>query len=338
MRYGSTPEWHDERMTTVPEWPDNWPAATHDGQPVAQDHPHGATVVVRRPGTAGWEYLVLHRAHEGPDFAGDWAWTAPAGCRLPGEPVEPGALRELAEESGIVDVAIWAVDLSGRWAAFAAEVDVEQLVTLDAEHDRYEWLPADAAVARILPASVAEQIRRVDLVPSVRIHFRPMTLDDLPGVAQRLSQPHVQRWYPQEEHTLERLTEEYGAAIRGDDPTRMWVVEADGLPIGQVQDYRVGDHPDYAAATGTPDAVGIDFAITDPGLVGHGLGTRTLWRFVRDVVWMDYDTTSVVSSPDPDNVASLRTLAKIGFVAGDVVTVDGKPEQVCTLDLTRLFG
>lgn len=62
-----------------------------------------------------------------------------------------------------------------------------------------------------------------------------------------------------------------------------------------------------------PDAVGIDFAITDPSLVGHGLGTRMLWRFTCDVVWMDYNTTTVVS-------------------------VDGRAEQVCTLDLTRLFG
>lgn len=326
-------------MTTVPEWPDNWPAATHDGQPVAQDHPHGATVVVRRPGTAGWEYLVLHRAHEGPDFAGDWAWTAPAGCRLPGEPVEPGALRELAEESGIVDVAIWAVDLSGRWAAFAAEVDVEQLVTLDAEHDRYEWLSAAEAVARILPASVAEQIRRVELVPSVRFHFRPMTNEDLPGVARRLRQPHVRAWYDSRTHSLEQLQERYGARIAGQSPARMWVIEADGAPVGQVQDYRVGDHPAYAEATGMPEAVGLDFALTEPSLVGRGIGTRMVWRFLRDVVWMDYDSTLVVASPQVDNVASLRTLAKVGFAPGDVIQQEGgNPERLCVLDLTRLFG
>ncbi len=325
-------------MTSVPPQPSGWPATTYDGQPVAADDPRGATVVVRRPGTAGWEYLALHRAVQGPEFEGDWAWTAPAGARLPGEPVEPAALRELAEEAGIVDTAIWAVDLSGTWAVFAVEVGPEQDVTLDGEHDRFEWLSADEAVARILPASVAEQIRRVDLVPQVRFRFRAMTPDDIPAVAERLAQPHVAQWYLPEHHTLERLQREYGARIRGDDPTRMWVVEADGLPIGQVQDYRVGDHPDYAAATKRPDAVGIDFAITDPGLVGRGIGTRLLWRFVRDVVWLDYDVSTVVSSPHPDNVASLRALAKVGFVAGDLIEADGQPERLCVLDLARLFG
>ncbi len=325
-------------MISVPEPRGTWPSETYDGQPIAPDDPRGATVVLRRQGSAGWDYLVLHRAHEGPTFAGDWAWTAPAGARLPGEPVETGALRELAEESGLTGVAIWAVDLSGPWAVFAAEVDADQQVILDAEHDRYEWLPVNEAVARILPASVAEQIRRVELVPSVRVHFRPMTLDDIPAVASRLASPHVRPWYRPEEHTLERLQQEYGAAIRGDDPTRMWVVEADNTPIGQLQDYRVGDHPDYSAATGHADAVGIDFAITDPGLVGRGLGTRMLWLFVRDIVRLHYDTAVVVSSPDPDNVASLRTLAKVGFALEDVISCEGWPERLCVLDLTRIFG
>ena len=326
-------------MTHMAEEPRGWPHVTYDGQPVAEDDPRATTVVVRRPGTAGWEYLLLHRAHEGPDYAGDWAWTAPAGARLPGEPVEPAALRELAEESGIVETAIWAVDLSGACAVFAAEVDPDTAVALHDEHDRFEWLTADEAVARILPASVAEQIRRVEMVPVVHFHFRPMTLDDLPAVAERLAQPHLRPWYHPETHSLEQLEERYGARIRGESPTRMWVVEADGHPIGQVQDYRIGDHAAYADATGMPDAVGIDYAITDPAQVGHGLGTRMLWRFVRDVVWMDYDSTHVVASPRTDNVASLRTLAKVGFVEGDVVQEPGsEPERLCVLDLTRLFG
>lgn len=66
------------------------PAFTWDGLPVAPEPPHGACVVVRR---AAGEYLVLHRAHLGRDFAGDWAWTPPAGSRQPGEPVLAAALR-----------------------------------------------------------------------------------------------------------------------------------------------------------------------------------------------------------------------------------------------------
>ena len=325
-------------MTQLPEDPLLEMTATHDGQPIAADNPRGTTVVVRRPGTAGWEYLVLHRAHQGPDYAGNWAWTAPAGARLPDEPVEPAALRELAEETGIVETAIWALDLSGAWAVFAVDVDPGTEVTLDAEHDRFQWLSADEAAVHIMPASVAEQIRRVDVVPSVRFHFRPMTLDDVAEAAQRLAQPHVRPWFDPQTHSPEQLRERYGARIRGESPTRLWLVEVDGQVVGQLQDYRVGDHPAYAAATGLPEAVGVDFAITDPALLGHGLGTRMLWRFVRDVVW-NHDATQVIASPSPDNVASLRTLAKVGFVVGDLIQTDGgQPERLCVLDLTRLFG
>lgn len=324
-------------MTSVPEWPETW-TETYDGQPVAADDPRGATVIVRRPGTAGWEYLVLHRAHEGPEYAGDWAWTAPAGCRLPGEPVEPGALRELAEETGIVDMAIWAVDLSGRWAVFAAEVAADQPVILDAEHDRYEWLPADEAVARILPASVAEQIRRVELVPPVHVHFRAMTLADLPAVAEGLAQPHVRPWYPEPDHSLGQLQQRYGDRIRGASPIRMWVIEVDRVPVGQVQDYRLSDDPHFAAVE-LPDAVGVDYALTDPALTGRGVGTRMLWRFLRDVVWMDYDAAHIVAAPALDNVVSLRTLAKVGFVEDRILDAQGsRQHRLCVLDLTRLFG
>jgi len=189
-------------MTWVPPEASSSPSVTWDGRPVAEDHPRATTVVVRRPSMAGWEYLLLHRARWGPDFGGDWAWTAPAGARLPGEPIEPAARRELAEESGIVETAIWAVDLSGPCAVFAVEVDVDTVVTLDAEHDQLAWLSADEAVARILPASVAEQIRRVDQVPLVHFHFRPMTLDDLSTVAEGLAHPHVRPWYRPEDHSL----------------------------------------------------------------------------------------------------------------------------------------
>ena len=70
---------------------------TWDGLSIAADTPTGATVVVRRRDLAGrLEFLLLHRNAEGADYEGDWAWTAPAGCRQPGEAVYPAALRELA--------------------------------------------------------------------------------------------------------------------------------------------------------------------------------------------------------------------------------------------------
>ena len=133
-----------------------------DGLPVSADPPHGVTVVVYRRAPGGVEVLLLHRAHNGPEYEGDWAWTPPAGSRWPGEPVADCARRELHEEAGL------ALDLrptacgTADWAVYVAEAPSGAAVSLahDPEHDRYEWLPPDAAVARCRPAPVASALAR----------------------------------------------------------------------------------------------------------------------------------------------------------------------------------
>jgi 8-oxo-dGTP pyrophosphatase MutT (NUDIX family) len=74
---------------------------TWDGLPVAQERPWVSAVVVWREGPEGREFLLLHRHHRGPEFAGDWAWTSPAGARQPGETPDDAARRELLEETGL---------------------------------------------------------------------------------------------------------------------------------------------------------------------------------------------------------------------------------------------
>src|SRR3954452_724669 len=141
---------------------------TWDGLEIATDEPIGSTVVVRRVSPAGeTELLLLHRSVRGVDFEGDWAWTAPAGCRQPGEAVYPAALRELAEEAGLSGLQPWAVDLSARWALFAVDVPYDIEVDLvDPEHDRYAWLTAAAAAPRVRPVVVSEQQARACDVPT----------------------------------------------------------------------------------------------------------------------------------------------------------------------------
>ena len=142
-------------MTNYAQW------TTWDGRPVSADPPHGVSIVVYRRADAGYEFLLLHRAHHGPDYEGDWAWTPPSGARLPGEPLDACAARELREETGL-SLTPQPTDLgSPEWAVYLAEVEQDAPVTLDAEHDRYEWVTFDDALQRCRPAVVAGALRRV---------------------------------------------------------------------------------------------------------------------------------------------------------------------------------
>jgi 8-oxo-dGTP pyrophosphatase MutT (NUDIX family) len=133
--------------------------ATWDGKPLSRDAPHGAAVVVASRSPDGWKLLLLHRAHHGPDYAGDWAWTPPSGGRVPGETPQACASRELLEETGISGTPA-SIGLAGDdWALFLLEVPWGTSVRLDGEeHDRFEWVSVREALSRCRPIAVAEGV------------------------------------------------------------------------------------------------------------------------------------------------------------------------------------
>lgn len=131
---------------------------TYDGLPVSPEPPFGATIVVHRQGAGGPELLLLHRAALGSDFEGDWAWTPPAGARLPDESADDCARRELLEETGLA-VAIRRTEHgSGDWLVYVAQVPADVQVVLDGEHDRFEWVSLAQALVRCRPVRVAADI------------------------------------------------------------------------------------------------------------------------------------------------------------------------------------
>jgi 8-oxo-dGTP pyrophosphatase MutT (NUDIX family) len=133
---------------------------TFDGRPVNREPPHGATVVVVSESPDGWRYLTLHRAHRGSEYEGDWAWTPPAGARLPGEDVARTARRELQEETGLDGEPLPLRVAGAQWTVFELEVPWGCHVVVDGEeHDRYEWVSLEEACRRCLPAVVADALR-----------------------------------------------------------------------------------------------------------------------------------------------------------------------------------
>ncbi len=142
-------------------------ATTWDGLPVSKEMPFGASVAVWRDRDGRREWLVLHRAHHGPDYAGEWAWTPPSGARFPSEPVDECARRELREETGL-ELACMPTGERVDWAIYVAEAPADAQVVLDAEHDRYEWLSLEEAIERCLPEPVAATLAAADAAISGR--------------------------------------------------------------------------------------------------------------------------------------------------------------------------
>jgi 8-oxo-dGTP pyrophosphatase MutT (NUDIX family) len=133
-----------------------WVGEDHAGPEVAVAlRQCGAGVVVWRGGVDGPEVLLLHRAGRGDE---DWAWTPPGGGLWPGELHHACAVRELREETGLVLDPV-PVDHDGDFAVHVAELRTPTEIVLSDEHDRYEWLPVEDAVARCRPVRVGDSIR-----------------------------------------------------------------------------------------------------------------------------------------------------------------------------------
>jgi aminoglycoside 6'-N-acetyltransferase len=210
-----------------------------------------------------------------------------------------------------------------------------------------------AAAARRTAASLHVAPVPVDLSGEVKqfvidhdrvVAVRAMTRGDLADVTRWRQSEHVQRWWRGVgEPTPEAVEARYGPRIDGLTPTRMWVVEVNGRSVGFIQDYRIGDYPEYALLTPDPEAIGIDYAIGEPAWVGRGLGVRLLWAWMLRARHRFPEAASYFAAPDHRNTASLRILAKAGFTEGlwfDEPRQDGSVDTVvgCTLDVARVLG
>lgn len=209
-----------------------------------------------------------------------------------------------------------------------------------------------ACADRHLPAGASGPVLAVDLSADPlrfrtdaehRLAIRPMTAGDLGDVVRWVNEPHVARWWD-EHRTPEQVAAYYGPALRGEDPTRFWIWEVNGRSIGFAQDYRIGDHPEWALLCSRPDAVGFDYAIGEAAFVGRGIGTSLLWVFLRDIVWPAYPGVGeFFAAPDHRNAASLRVLAKLGLTQEiwfDEPQSDGSVDTVvgCSLDVAQVMG
>jgi len=147
----------------------------------------------------------------------------------------------------------------------------------------------------------------------VRIGFRPLTADELPLLYEWLQREHIQRWWTDRE-TYDEVVQHYLPAIEGSEPTDLYLILSDGLPVGFIQTYRVSDYPEYRDLVAVEEGVaGVDLFVAEPELTGRGFGSEALRRFVADIVFSDPEIHACVADPDAENIASLRAFEKAGF-------------------------
>jgi len=146
--------------------------------------------------------------------------------------------------------------------------------------------------------------------------FRPLAHNDLPLLSTWLAAPHVLRWWHQDAD-LAAVEKEYGPALKGEEPTELFVVELAGEAIGFVQRYRIADYPhwvDALSVAGTPsDAAGIDYLLGREELTGRGVGAEMIVQFSDDTLRRYPDVSAIVVDVDQENRWSWRALEKAGY-------------------------
>jgi aminoglycoside 6'-N-acetyltransferase len=149
----------------------------------------------------------------------------------------------------------------------------------------------------------------------VKIRFRRLKEDDLPLLHEWLQREHVRRWWDKHE-TYDQVAEHYLPAIRGLEPTELYLIEVDGEAAGFIQTYLASDFPQYAALVDVGEGVaGVDLFLANEAQTGRGLGSQVLDRFVNDVVFARSTTSACIADPAVGNLASIRAFEKAGFAA-----------------------
>ncbi len=161
------------------------------------------------------------------------------------------------------------------------------------------------------------------------VSFRPLTLSDVPMLKRWLEDPDVSPWYGEDSTELDALRGKYGARVRGDDPTRSFIIQVDGWDTGYIQCYVIDDEPDYARQIDVdPGAVGIDLMIGEPAARNRGLGAVIIRAFLRELVFGDMGADVAIIAPEPGNTRAIRAYERAGFAWQKTVhIVDESPSN-----------
>ena len=132
--------------------------------------------------------------------------------------------------------------------------------------------------------------------------FRSLTSADYPLLLGWLSKAHVREWWDDGDDTLEKVARHYGEAEEGLARfILLEVEEAREKPLGYFQYYSAPDN-----------SIGIDGFIGEEDCVNRGMGTAAIRMFV-EMIGREFQPTSIILDPSPDNKRAIRCYEKVGF-------------------------
>jgi aminoglycoside 6'-N-acetyltransferase len=148
----------------------------------------------------------------------------------------------------------------------------------------------------------------------MNIEFRPLSESDFPMLTTWLAEPHVRKFYQKICVTFVDVALEYGAAVRGEEPSHCHLAINEGIPFGYLQCYRNAAYPGWASTIGETEGVSIDLFVGVPSFLHKGFGRAALSEYLRQFVFQQYhDETVAYIAHEPDNTGALRCSQAVGF-------------------------
>ncbi len=168
------------------------------------------------------------------------------------------------------------------------------------------------------------------------IEFRRLREDDLGLLHEWLNQDFVARWYRVGDGSYEAIAAKYLPRIKGEEPTKCYLILVGDLPVGYIQTYRIGDYPEYGRYVDiAEDAAGIDLFIGHPDYIHRGLGKDIMREFLRRIVFGESNAESCVVGPEPANKGAIRAYEKAGFKYLKTIRVPDEEEPEYLMRITK---
>jgi RimJ/RimL family protein N-acetyltransferase len=136
------------------------------------------------------------------------------------------------------------------------------------------------------------------------VSLRALSGGDLDMLIGWLSAPRItQWWHPQPEAVLRQ---KYEARLRPITPVDVFIIEAQGGPIGMLQ-------AAYGVKAGSETDCGLDILIGDDAALRQGFASAAIAYFVEHTELHRRLIGRFIADPDVQNIASTRTFERAGF-------------------------